>query len=382
MPVFQVKKVVAVCFLEATKLTLEHMAAYRLENSQRPGSGASDLPRLYGETRRLRDYLQRCVSAYQEQVDLDVSAADQGLLVACCRRSIEWIDLRLKGEQPLSADERQWLQKKMQVISDWSVELGEKPLVELPLPRLSPVVSEAARGVLSRLQHKLFGDVNQRQKIRPPSSSLASYGAALPGLTDDYAPPLAEEDAANEVRPVNSATFGLPSAQAVAQSTPPGAAPSPALVSTQHIRDPRLRSLVAMDLATYARTIELKDHRLATVLLASVLEAVVLDHAIPKRAELGLVGTPDTWNLQDLLARIMGDAFVPKDRSLAYHLFSARNLLRPALQMVKPMVVTPASFERLQEFVQRAAHRMGMPGATSGSPNPVDDLAPGRPSQG
>lgn len=377
MGVIQVKKVVAVCFLEAAKLTLEHIAAHRLEHSQRLGAGQSDLPRLYGEARRLRDYLQRCVSAYQDQVDLDLSPADQGLLVACCRRSIEWIDLRLKGEQLVSADERQWLQKKLQVVADWTVELGEKPLIELPLPRQAPVVSEASRGVLTRLQHKLFGDVNQRQKIRPPTAGLSTYGAGLPGLIDGPAPP---DEPEPEPGPIAStATFGMPSADVMQPPVPQSAATvPPQLVSTQHLRDPRLRSLVVMDLATYERVLAAKDYRLAVVMLASVLEAVVLDHAIPRRTELGLAGTPDTWNVQDLLVRIMGDAFVPKDLSLAYHLFSSRNLLRPALQIVKPMIVTAATFEKLQEFVQRAAHRMGMPNAAVAAP--ADSAA--RPQQG
>ena len=65
MPAVQVKKVVVVCFLEATKLSLEHLAAYRIDLSQRANSPATpELARTYGEMRRLRDYLQRCASAY------------------------------------------------------------------------------------------------------------------------------------------------------------------------------------------------------------------------------------------------------------------------------------------------------------------------------
>lgn len=381
MPVIQVKKVVAVCFLEATKMTLEHIGAHRLEHSQRLGAGTSDLPRLYGDARRLRDYLQRCVSAYQDQVDLDLSPPDQGLLVACCRRSVEWIEMRLKGEQVVSADEKHWLQKKMQVVSDWAVELGDKPLVELPLPRLSQGHSEASRGLLTRLQQKLFGDVSQRKKIRPPTSGLSSYGA-LPGLADDYTPP---EPMDGEPEAVNapSLPFGLPATTAALPGSADLAEPAPVqqqppaqqLVSTQHMRDPRLRSLVVMDLGVYSRVLAAKDYRLAVVMLSSVLEGVVLDHAMPRRVELGLTGTPDTWNPQELLVRIMGEAFEPKDLSLAYHLFSARNLLRPALQIMKPMIVTASSLQRLQEFVQRAVHRMGLPSV----PLPAGGLAAANP---
>ena len=75
MGVVQVKKVVAVCFLEAVKLALEHLGTYRLEMSQHGVVGSPELPRLYGEARRLRDYLQRCASAYQDLVDLDLADA-------------------------------------------------------------------------------------------------------------------------------------------------------------------------------------------------------------------------------------------------------------------------------------------------------------------
>ena len=55
----------------------------------------------------------------------------------------------------------------------------------------------------------------------------------------------------------------------------------------------------------------------------------------------------------------LGEQATPKDRSLVYHLFAARNLLRPATQIVTPSVVTVSSFERLREFVQRALHGIG-----------------------
>ena len=64
----------------------------------------------------------------------------------------------------------------------------------------------------------------------------------------------------------------------------------------------------------------------------------------------------------------MGDVAQPKDRSLAFHLFASRNLLRPSLQMVTPAVVTEASFERLREFVARALHALGFGAATKTLP--------------
>lgn len=360
MGVFQVKKVVAVCFHEATKMALEHMGEYRLSLSQQGVQGNPDLPRLYGEARRLRDYLQRCVSAFADIVDLDFADGDQALLVSCCRRAVEAIDLRLTGEQAITAEERQWLQKKRTVLSDWTVELAEKPpLLELPLPRLSPVQTEGAKALMQRLHQKLFAGGHQRAVVRGTMPNVGpsspTMGVAVPtiepiGAGDDYAP-------APQLGAVPSPS---PQARAAIRALPvdePDAPPP--LLETQKLRDPRLRTLVGMDLRSYERSLVAKDYRLAVVMLASILEAAVLDHAIPRRAEYGLASTPDTWNMQDVLVKAMGENFTPKDRSLAFHLFASRNLLRPALQIVTPTVVTQASLERLQEFVHRALHAMG-----------------------
>ena len=108
MPSLQVKKAVAVSFLEAAKLTLEHLAAYRLELSQSHVDASPDLARLYGNLRRVRDYLQRCVSAFLEVVSLDLTSSDAALLVACCRRAVSAIEFR-RTQSTLSPDEDDWL---------------------------------------------------------------------------------------------------------------------------------------------------------------------------------------------------------------------------------------------------------------------------------
>ena len=388
MPLIQVKKVVAVCFLEAVKLTLEHLGAQRLELSQAGVQGSPDLPRTYGEVRRVRDFLQRCVSAYQDQVDLDLSAADSSLLVACCRRSVESIDLRLT-EQAVPTDERQWLQRKRQVVSDWAVELAEKPLTELPLKRLSTVASDATRALTTRLQNKIFGDVRNRQKILPPSSThsmatgLPSFGDQLaaidPSDTGEFdlpSPPSAraeaEEPMGGHGRFLGHSAYGLAPEMLAGAPAPAASAassnPSPALFDFHKIRDPRLRALLTVDLRAYERMVEAGDYRLSTVLLASILECAVLDHVLARRAEFGVAGSPDTWNTQELLLKALGDHGTPKDRALVFHLFAARNLLRPALQMLTPAVVTAASFERMREFVLRAVHDLGFGSPTGTLP--------------
>lgn len=366
MGIVQVKKVVAVCFLEATKVTLEHLGEYRLTLSQQSIAGSPQLPRLYGETRRLRDYLQRCASAYQDVVDLDFSEEDARLLVACCRRAVDMIDLRLQGEQISTHDERQWLQKKRTVLSDWAVEFASKPpLLELPVPRLSPTQTEGAKALMVRLHQKLF-DSGHLRAAAPDVVPVTSPTAGLPGLVG-----AAEPDA--DYAPAQPIGEPPPERRSARPSAGDSVAPIHHVIESGKIRDPRLRALVALDLRSYERSIASQDLRLGAVLLASILEAAVIDHALTRRSELGLAATPDTWNPLDVLVRIMGDDFSPKDRSVAYSLFASRNLLRPSLQIVTPTVVTAASLERLQEFAHRAFHSMGF---TSSHDDGLDKLPP------
>ena len=61
------------------------------------------------------------------------------------------------------------------------------------------------------------------------------------------------------------------------------------------------------------------------------------------------------------------------DKALAQHLFTARNLLRPSVQVLTPTIVTPASFATLKAFVQRCLHALGY-GAPPDLPAGVDLL--------
>jgi hypothetical protein len=357
MSAVQVNKVIAVCFHEAVKLTLEHLGTWRLEMSQQGVTGPPELPRLYGEARRLRDYLQRCVSAYQDVVDLDLAESDCRLLVACCRRLVESVDLRLSGDHLVPGEERQYLIKKREMVSHWSVELASKPLLELPLPRLSPVQADSSRGLMTRLMNKLFGASSTMQIQRSASGAPAAQPEAPPAGSDALAPGL---------------FGGVPMLPAQGPAEPTAVAEGP-LLDMQTLHDPRLRALAAFDQRSYVRALQGQDYRIAAVLLASVLEAAILDHAIPRREELGLPGTPDGWNPFDVFSVAMADKLQPQDRSLAYQLFATRNLLRPGLQIVAPTVVTVAGLERLREFVVRTLRALGF--ASGSEPAPAAPTA-------
>jgi hypothetical protein len=251
------------------------------------------------------------------------------------------MDMRLSGGQPLTTDESQWLRKKRQVVSDWAVELAANPLLELPLNQMSTIQPEASRSLLARLQQRLH-QKEQAKSLRQESKpqQQESDDGDQPTVTA----PLEESPALT--------VLGVDDSPAAQES-------ESKLMESRRLRDPRLRALVAIDLRSYERSVAAGDYRLAAVLLASVLESALIDHVLPRRNEFGLTGSPETWNPQELLIKAMGEKCAPKDRSMVYHLFSARSLLRPALQMMSPMIVTMASFGSLREFVQRALHHMG-----------------------
>ncbi|MFK7740837.1 MAG: hypothetical protein AB8H80_10995 [Planctomycetota bacterium] len=386
----QVKKVVAVCFLEAVKLTLEHLGARRLELSQEGVSGGAteEMTRVYGDLRRVRDYLQRCVSSYRDVVSLELDSGSASMLVASCRRMVEAIEHRLH-ERALPDDERQWLRQKIQVLSDWAVEVAGKPIIDLPLARVSTLIGEFGRALTTRIQGKVWGNPEGRQKIVPPtegkgpssggSTGLSSFGDMLrpvdepgedeerahpaPGGSDSIAtsspltasplPPDVDPEALDTSRNVGESSMLPPAHEAEEQGS------GGELVDVEKIRDPRLRSLAAMDIKSLQRAQSAGDYRVAAVLVGAIAESVVLDYALPRRIDLGLPEEPEAWPLSDILLGALGDAAQPRDRAFCFHLFSARNLLRPSRQVVTPVVVTATSFVRIHEFVGRAFSVLG-----------------------
>lgn len=361
MSQLQVSKPVALCFLEAAKVTLEHLGVRRLELVDHASRPAVDMTRLYGEVRRLRDYLQRSVAGFGDAVDLEIGPEDVVVLVACCRRAFEALDARVQ-ETGLRPEERQLMLQKQQGLARWILDLAQKPLLELPLRRLCMTPTDASRALLAKLQDKLFGDVRDRKKILSPQA-MASTVAEKAG-----------EDAA----PTTTATTTAADASApvVAAAAAPATPAEPPLFDHNRLLDPRLRALVGLDLRSFARAAAAEDFRIATVMLGAVLEAALIDHVLPRRNAFEVSGDPIGWNLPALLLAAIGEHAAANDKPLAQHLFTARNLLRPSVQVLSPTIVTPTSFATLKGFVQRCLHALGY-GAPPDLPSGVDLLQAG-----
>jgi hypothetical protein len=133
-------------------------------------------------------------------------------------------------------------------------------------------------------------------------------------------------------------------------------------IDTSAIRDPRLRTMLGMDLQILDRARTSSDFRLAAMALGSVFEAVVVDLAMQKRSEFDLQGTPDSWPLKDLVARLSRTRFTGPDRNTLFHLLRSRLLFQPAQQLTNPLVVTKLSVDKMLDFVQRFLVESGLSG--------------------
>lgn len=100
------------------------------------------------------------------------------------------------------------------------------------------------------------------------------------------------------------------------------------------------------------RAMDFGDQRLSAVHLSSIFEGVVIDVALQRRQELGLRGTPESWQLGKIVPVIFGSRFAGTDRNTVHHLVNCKNLVRPSVQLVNPLVVTRQTVVKMIEFVQ------------------------------
>jgi hypothetical protein len=348
---FRVGKVVVVALLEATKVTLEHVGVQRMELAERGVDDSRKLMSLYGEVRRLKDYLHRCVGAFREDAELDIADGDLPLLSACCKRGAEAADLRLSTCTDMR--ERNLLQQRRDLLLDWAVELAADRQLTLPLTAMPNSSSPLIRSMQSRIMQKL---ARSQPTAGMPTTTTTPFAGA-PGVGNEISASIA----AGVGRPADGPAAATQSNESrTAAATVEESEPEPPrLLDISRIRDQRLRAIMALDLRALSRAIAASDYRLAAVHLTSVLEGAILDHAMPRTLEFGLHGTPESWNPQEVLLRVFGEECGPRERAAAYHVFATLSLLHPAQQLKVPIVVTAVSFKKNLEFVELALRRMG-----------------------
>ena len=375
MVVCRVKKVDAVALLDATKLTLDELGRARMEMPRRGEEADRRLVGIYADFRRLRDFIQRSIAVGREEVELAFAEPDLPLLVASFRRCVEHIEQRLAHvtEAPVA----EWLVGKRDLLLRYALELADEAPIDLPLPKLQAYSAELrafelqlTRKVLSRRAAKAGTTLpSEEPALFVPLPAVAVDGSPLPGVAPAgaEAPTGLSPPHIGEVRPFGTTyrigpepgAGELAVAPATPAAVPPPDAPLARPFDVSKLRDPRLRSLLSLDVRAMERALAAADFRMAAVHLGSVLEGYLLDVAIPRAAELGLAGPAEGWNALDMLLRLFRDHCSPADRAMASKLFSAHRLIRPAKQLSAPCVVTAQIFQELLLFAQRVLHLLG-----------------------
>lgn len=461
---WEIEKVGAAHLLEALKVVLDHLRDFTIGGKAPEMSASRNASATYAQVRRLRTYLQRCVSAYSDVVELDLNEDDQNLLAACAIFEVANLERRLNGV-PRAGDDMSWLEERRRALSHWGVTFATRRIDPIPVADESLFLTTGVQTLLREIQRRVVAE-GQRSGVHrvtremagvptipsvpaPPPVQAAPASvyqpratqpipphAAPPGYVDPawaaqqpaptaqgyehhngaYPPPHDPRVAApaqHYVAPVEeqrrapavSREFGIPKpmqgmpgAPATATVRPavpvPPAPPAPrsgyvdpvqqpataarspsAPASTEDqpadqpgpafdldarkLHDPRVRALLVLDLRAFERAFRANDHRLCVLHLGSILEAACIDYALSHRRELALNGAPETWNLEVVVRRVLGDEISSMDRALLFHLGAARNLLRPAIQLSNPMVVTAATQGELTQFVRRVLTAMG-----------------------
>ncbi|MCA8954908.1 MAG: hypothetical protein KDC87_02480 [Planctomycetes bacterium] len=403
-----VQKLAATQVLEALRDVLAHFQKWSMElelaGVDRPSSLISEFRRV----RRLHDALAGQLQGHGPQVDLDVDPTDADLLVSCCLFAAENIESSLVfGSE--EAQEQGWAVQHMQNLFRVATDFALSPvkLIEGPgrgkeaMPEVQAVVAEINRSVYLAQQELLArrraeqtlqsgGDPGfgasaaeqswsaqvasavepRRQYLREandaqfqrvvtadPARGLVSGGAlgeeAFSGAWGGKRNLLPESAHGGTTRASRAAPAVTPQSPAAQPRQEPE--PSQVPVDPRRVQDPRLRSALVLDLKALQRSWAAEDFRMSAVHVSSVFEAVVTDYALPRRAELDLRGTPDTWQLQKIVTHVLGPRITSPDRNALYHLVAARNLVRPSVQLVNPIVVTRQSVEKMMELTRRFA---------------------------
>lgn len=362
-----VEKIAAVCFLDAVKQVMEQLAERRLQIGRAEDADGRALTESYYRARRLRDHLQRRAGSFQDAVQVEFEREDQAMLVACCRHFVQHLETRLeRSGDELSRNDRSWIQHRSEILAKWAVELAEAPACVLPLPKQSFGKSPVYRGMEAMLQAKFASGPAIAPDAQPDvDADRDPAPSKMPAATEAATKPAANPAAKSKGR-LQVVSSGL--------STPAGAAPVPAasagkeslaevrlllVQAPQQLRDPRLKNAMSLDLRSYRRAHADNDLRSAALLLTILLETAIVDHALVRGDELGLGKSPEGWSFLDLLKAAIGTPVTPRARLLAHQLVAARNLSRPAMQLLAPHAVTSASLDSMEDFVCQLLRNMG-----------------------
>ena len=377
-----IDKVLTMQLLEAVKNALGDLNGWLMETGTDSPS-AHGVSRVYAKVRRLRDYLQRSVATYNREIEIDLDEDDNNLLVSCAVHHIGVLESQMESGQASRGD-LSWFREKCTNLAKWSTAHATRPVERIPVKNTLELETAGVRGLIAAIKNN--------------TAATPDALAPAPGMPFEPNPmrdssglhPVAPAHLQPPLEPTPGFGFGNESSPAVSHSDPIPAPATPShsgsrepaglhpvvaesaggglssvggvFLDVGQIVDPRLRSLATMDLSAFERTQANGEHRLAMVHLASVFEAIVVDYALPRLVELGIKGPPETWRIEEIVRRALAERITATDRAQVLQMVAARHLVRPAVQLHAPVVVTAATLGRAIALTNRCLVEFGYTG--------------------
>jgi hypothetical protein len=309
--------------------------------------------------RRLRDQLAKLLNESPRPAVGDLTDEDRNLLAACAVHEIGRVELALQNtQQPLSAEEHSACEQKVASLKASALALANRPIDRIPSPDASTLATFTVRGLLAKVRSMTVRPVARASEDSGQFGIPNKYAAPAPGTGSGVGPAAAPRAASASGTMLLGAGMRAPQPAAPAAGSVPGKSATN-WIDPQQAKDPRLRSLLAIELRAFDRAYHAADHRLSVIHLAAIVESIVIDCALPNAKDLGLTSAPETWDLGDVFDRVLGKSLKMMDRAFLVQLAAARNMLRPVTQLQNPIVVTANTVSSAIDFVNRIAATLG-----------------------
>lgn len=324
------EKPAATKLLTAVEATLARLGAMRLsterETRSRRDVDSRELARIYGAVRRMRDMIRRSIGLFGRGEPVEFSDSDQNLLVQCIAHRVSELEAQEQAaERPV---DRRLHSERRQAFEALAEQIAIGPVPALPTEQTQR--TGAAEGLRRRLA--------ARAREVQDAETVIHAGGESRVLSGSNGPTVA-----------STATVGVDQQESDGESL--------VVYELGCVRDPRLRSAVTMDLLALERARGRSDWRLAAVHLMSVVEAVLIDFALPRARTLGLQGGPEAWRLE-ALANACFDGLDARDRTVIAWLARCDSIVHPGRALRTPVLLTEQVLDDLLSSARELLSRL------------------------
>lgn len=343
----QLDKATASLLVEAVRSAVGHLSRARLAPEALQPTDERRLVQVYGRARRVLAYLQHATQTYAGRVAVEFDDADQDFLASCALLEIG-IASEAVGAPNLPESRHAYLLRARSTLERLVREFATGPLASIPgdpnasSPRVRALVREIGErfGAASTPPDLLFGTTPAGLFDHPEPTTPQSAAAAAPDVATETGPAAASNGRLRLPRQV---------------------------VDPRRIRHPHLRALAGLDQQAWVRSVSGHDLRAAAVHLRAMLEAVTVDQALRRSAELGLQGDPASWEPELLIRRLVPDLGDGDRRRLRF-LLRCDELVRPSTQLDTPLPMNPQILAELSQSVLQVFVAFGVRGEAERGP--------------